>query len=72
MSGVMTGGDERLLRGERRAAEPINGANLRPSNSPAMSKDYSQLSPSLLPSKPVVLFRSICFVSHIGNAYGVT
>lgn len=38
MSGVMTGGDKRLLRGERRAAEPINGANLRLSNSFAMSK----------------------------------
>lgn len=38
MSGVMTGGDKRLLRGERRAAELINGTNLQLSNSLAMSK----------------------------------
>lgn len=31
MSGVVTGGDDRLRRGERRVAEPINGTNLRPS-----------------------------------------
>lgn len=29
MSGVVTGGDDRLRRGERR--EPINGTNLQPS-----------------------------------------
>lgn len=47
MSGVMTGGDDRLRCGERRVAELINGANLRPSKAEEIAPPCQRLQPTL-------------------------